>query len=594
MTSLWTAVSGLTVSQNALNTTAHNLANVDTKGSVRQQVLITDFRYNNVGQSKYNTMQIGLGAATQVVRQIRDVFYDREYRTENGRLGFYEAQKKTVLEVEDLMGELEGSAFQQCTNDLWTSIQELVKQPENKDVRTTMAKNAESFIQRAETISQQLKEYQKNLNTEIEDKVNRVNELGGYISSLNQDIRKYESNGVERANDLRDKRNLYLDELSSLIDITYQEQTDGTVNVLAENIQFISSETFNKMGTAKISADSDMIKPIWSTLGIDVINMDNQPSYEMNTNIGSLKGLLWARGDNSANYTNIPPKPNLSDFPSQAAYDAAMVTYQTEVDDYNLRVDSSVIRTVQAQFDTFIHGIVKAINDVFCPNESITYSDSGTPVTCNVLSKDAPVGMDAGKTKGTELFSRKNMDRYEVLYLKNTGTTASPVYEKCAATDAGAEKFYKYNEEIKTDAYSLYTLGEIEINSKVLADYALLPLSSNTGSGDYSYDKVVEKLSDIWNDDFTTLSPNALKKNTFNEYYVALWGSLGTKGETLNADAESQETMLNNISTARQNVIGISSDEELANLIKYQHAYNASSRYFNVIDQMLEHLITRL
>ena len=94
--SLYVGASSLQNSQNALNTTANNLANVDTKGYVRQQVLFADRDYLNIGDTANNRQQIGLGLNILDVVHTRDYFLDRYYRTENGRQSFYEASGEVV------------------------------------------------------------------------------------------------------------------------------------------------------------------------------------------------------------------------------------------------------------------------------------------------------------------------------------------------------------------------------------------------------------------------------------------------------------------------------------------------------------------
>src|SRR5574344_2083793 len=131
MSSFYVGVSGLSVSQASVNTTSHNMANLDTQGYVRQQVLTKDSVYNNIGVTAINTMQVGLGTNMATIRQVRDVFLDKAYRLEVGRLSFYEAQSESVGEVEGLFGELEGEAFQDNLNDFWVSLQELAKEPDN-------------------------------------------------------------------------------------------------------------------------------------------------------------------------------------------------------------------------------------------------------------------------------------------------------------------------------------------------------------------------------------------------------------------------------------------------------------------------------
>lgn len=589
MTSMYTGVSGLNVSQNALNTTAHNLANVDTKGYVRQQVVIKDWGYEYLGQSANYKNLIGLGTATEVVRQVRDRFFDQRYRTEVGRQGFYEAQYKTVQEVEDIFGELEGVSFQNSIAAMWDAMQELAKEPDSIVTRTTFAKNAESFIERAETIAEQLQAYQINLNTQLKDKVERINELGTLIRDANIEIRRYEASNQERANDLRDARNLYLDELSGIIEISYKEDSQGIVNITAEGVPFVNDTLVFQMLLVPEDATSQMLKPIWKNTGTEVFNLDRIPNAGDNTDIGSLKGILVARGSDTANYTDVPVQ-------GSAETDAQ---YAVRVRDYNNKVESSIIRTVMAQFDQLIHGIVTGINDIFAPNMEVVLAKDidgyNSEDKILVLADNAPIGMDADKSRGESIFTRKGMERYqkvkaEVYVLDENGNKVKDEFDNFITEE---RDLYIYNVEDKDDNYSLYTLGEIEINKKILQNYSVLPLSDARQPAAYD-NTAVNKLSSVWNTAFATLGPNNSTKNTYKSYYTAFMGEISNRGNTLMEITENQEFAVNSLDNDRQNIMGVSSDEELTNLIRFQHAYNASARYVNVIDEMLEHIVTRL
>ena len=134
MGSLYVGASGLQNSQNALNTTANNMANVDTKGYVRQQVLFQDKSYNTVHKTfgaGISYQQVGLGVSIADVVHTRDMFLDKYYRTESGRQAFYEKSYEVINEVEDLFQELEGATYQDTLNDFWVSFQELAKEPDS-------------------------------------------------------------------------------------------------------------------------------------------------------------------------------------------------------------------------------------------------------------------------------------------------------------------------------------------------------------------------------------------------------------------------------------------------------------------------------
>ncbi|SFR59010.1 flagellar hook-associated protein FlgK [Anaeromicropila populeti] len=602
MTSIYTGVSGIQVNQAALNTTSHNLANVNTKGYVRQQVVASDFLYQSIGTSGLSSLQVGLGTDMDAIRQIRETFLDKSYRLEVGRQGFYEVQQEAVSEIEDLFGELEGEAFHETISDFWTNLQELVKEPDNRVKRSAFVETAVTFLERAENISNQLNSYQVNLNTQISEKVNRINEIGKQISQLNSDIVKYESSG-QNANDLRDSRNTLMDELGELVKFTYREDSIGSVTINAEGYPFVTEDSYNKMATQKISGSS-MLEVVWDGMdGYPVFDFSIECNSELNTNIGSLKGLLIARGNEQANYKDIP-KPE--DYATEVLYNQA-------VEDYNNTVDPSIVMTVQAEFDQLIHGVVTAINDVLAPNNTInqvmdnigidtaaatnviltidgvSQSINLTNDTSGVLLWDqgiAPTTKEEKEEPGEVLFKRTNTERYkeaEISYIDGSGNTQT-------------QKVYVYQQEYKSDPYSLYSLGAMEVNSNVLQDVANLPLSGTSESGlTDAYDmNTCEKLADLFENDFSTLSPNELTSYTFQDYYTALIGNIGNRGNALATMTENQTGMVESLDSQRQTVMGVSSEEELTNMIKFQYAYSASSKYISVINDMLEQIINRM
>lgn len=642
MTSMSVGVSGLRVNQTNINTTAHNIANVGTKGYTRQQSISVDFSYNTIGYTKLNTTQVGLGTTMSVIRQTRDVFLDKAYRVEVGRKGFYQAQFEAADEVQTVLGELEGEEFQDTIDNFWEALQEVTKEPDDIVKRTSLMEVGRTFILRASNISKQLEEYQLSLNGNIVKAVDRINQIGEEIRELNSKICAIES-GPEQANDYRDARNTLLDELGGLAKITYRENNDGVVTVNLENVQFVTEDKVFELTTEPVDETTDMLKVVWATNGCgDVYDLSNSYSTADNTDIGSLKGLLIARGSKTANYTDIPLKTDKKYYTDDG--DFLEVKYNQAVLEYNKTIDSSVIMSAQAQFDQLIHGIVTAMNDVLSPNDTlntvlgnlgqtltsttISYTSTHTINNHTIIDKveitaagkttqrylddetnpigdpvfddsvtlenvriwdqyNAPVGQDENKTEREVLFNRKNTERY-------TETQVTCVDKDGNET---TKSIWIYNEEEEDNNYTLYTLGEMEINEKLLKNPSIIPLSGNKyqglAGGAYD-DRICNQLLDAWNKNFATLNPNVHTKSTFKEYYIGFVDDIATKGSEFYGMVEHQEELANSIDSGRQQVEGVSSDEELTNIIKYQHGYNASSRYINAIDEMLEHIINRL
>ena len=612
--SLNVGASGLKVSQYGMNVVAHNLANVDTEGYVRQQVVLDTAMVNNIGWSGTNTLQVGLGVDPRAVRQVRDFFLDAAYRTEVGRQGYYDSQSAAANEIEELFGELNGVAFQDTLNDLWVSMQELSKEPDSRVTQATFIENCGAFLERSEKIYKELRSYQRDLNTTIENQVSRINEIGKSISELNKKIALYEAGKQENANDLRDERNNLLDELGQMVKIDYKEMDGGIVTVNVEGVPFVTDASYYKMGTMAMAdyrtangidmpldESAEMLMVVWPQLGgRDVFDWSVVPSSSANTDIGSLKGLIQARGTKIGKYTDIPIEPREEDFTDEYgvldadAYKLAVKQYDTDTAQYNLTTESSIVMRTQAQFDQLVHGIITTINDALCPNKEVTLGDDITVklpngemttleagTTIKIFDeKNAPIGLDKYNTAGTELFTRKTVDRY-----------MEP--QTIMLADGSVIDARIYNWEDTNDNYTLYTMGETEINRELLSDKSKLPILSPDRTGDFDI-KMIEGLMKKWQEPFATLSPNTLTFNNFTGYYTQFTGSIAGKGSEYRTLADNQKAMAGSIQDKRSGITGVSSDEELTYLIKFQQAYNASARYINVIDEMLEHVIERL
>lgn len=525
ISSLSRAFSGLQASQQALQTTSHNLSNVNTPGYVRQQVLMKDATYLKVGYSGNNPLMVGLGTDIQAIRQVRDMFLDAAYREESSRHGFYAGEYDAINEIETILGETEGEGMSKLLTKLYSAINGLSTGLDTLENRGVFVQTAVQFVNKANLIMEQLQEYQLNLNQQVKDKVNAINQLGEEIRQLNEQIVKYESNG-DHANDYRDARNLALDKLSSMINISYSEDKVGNVLVKAEGMEFVTIGGVTKMGVRQTTAKSLMVDPIWEDYNMDVYNLDEEVSPAKGNDRGELKGLLLARGSRSATWID-------TDDP---------VIYENEI-------KPSLIMSAQANFDKLVHAVVTTINDIVAPDPK---------------DPDSPWGLDK-TSQHIEIFKRKNMDRY-------TGTTV--------------------NAEVASNYASLYTAGNIEINPEVLNDYNKICISKEkNGPGNNAS---IQEIKDKWAEAFIEEEPGSPTKLNIDEYYKSFIGDVGNRGNVVIKHMENQQLLVAQIENKRSSLMGVSSDEELGNMMKYQHAYNASARVVTTVDSMLETIIKQL
>ena len=560
--SLYVGASGLQNAQNAINTTANNLANVDTKGYVRQQVRYADKNYTILKDSRANVnmQQSGLGVSIGDVVHARDIFLDKTYRQETGRMSFYSARYETATYVEDLIQELNGQQFKQSVSDLWQAFQEVSTKPADSTNQNLVLQKADLLVSRTQKLYSDLQNYQSNINDQIKDDVDRVNTIGNRIYELNLQIQKVEAGGTETAMTLRDERDNLLDELGNYGRIEVTEDATGFAYVDMEGVRFVDENRCYNMGL-KAADGTGFYTPYWPQQSdvekgqyVPVFRVSGEISSETNTDIGSIKSKLLVRGDTYG---------RREDMASEESY---------------ANIEGCTLMEVEAELDVLFSRIVKSMNDIYCPNTETTSAFTSTdgvtyPAGTKILDEEnCARGVD-GELPPRELFTRIGIDRYT----KVTGTDG--------------KTYYVYNEENPDVTSTRYAIGTVTVNSDLKRQITLMPAYKKNGTVDY---EMGAKLAAAWEVKDMKLNPYDQKPCTFEEYYDKMVDQLGIEGNTYKSVTETLSGAVSSVDSKRQQVSGVSSDEELSNMIKFQSAYNAASRFMNVISEMTETIVTGL
>ena len=603
--SFYVGNSGLVNAQNAINVTANNLANVDTPGYVREQVRFSDKSYiTRVNPTiRTNMQQNGLGVSVSDVAHARDIFLDKAYRRENGRSEFYSSMYNAVAYVEDILQEIDGEEFKQSVADLWKAFQEFGKDPSNSTNQSLILQKSELFLSRTTSVYSDLQKYQENINEEISDKIDRVNEIGKRVNELNYEIMKVESNGLETAMTLRDERDYLIDELSGYLNIEAKENSTGQVIIKAEGVTFVDEDGFNKIGLrVKESAKgTGFYTPFWGHLSdaakgetgyTDVFDFSMDISTEYNNDIGSIKALLYARGENYGEYEYLDTEAQANfsqEFKDKYAYS---------------KIDDCVVAETQAEVTYLLHKVILAMNDIMVPNKtmsadeiqaaagngatSITAYDANgkeyqiTSSTKILDAENCNVGADK-KIPPEELFVRDNCERYtEVTYTDQNGDT---------------QTLYVYNEEDEYDTNTLYKIGNVSINPDLLKEVTKMPVYKQNGTADRNGAvdmSLGTKITAAWQQTSMVIAPDDTVPCNFEDYYDKIIDRLGISGNVYYTASQTMSATVASVDNQRQQVIGVSSDEELTNMIKYQSAYNAASRYITVISEMTDTIVSGL
>ncbi len=236
----------LQAQQKALDVTGHNIANANTEGYTRQRAVMettTPFAYPSFNRL-YGSGQLGTGVTVQEVKRVRDDFIDSQVRQEINRAGEWEAKQNSLQKLEVIFNEPSESGLQSVLNQFWESWQELSKNPELEAVRATVRQRGIAVAETFNHLDRQLTDLANDLNTAVKIKVDEINNIASQIAALNEQIVRIEVQG-DHANDLRDKRDLLIDQLSEIIQVTVQENQYGAVAVTIGGRSLVAeSQTF--------------------------------------------------------------------------------------------------------------------------------------------------------------------------------------------------------------------------------------------------------------------------------------------------------------------------------------------------------------
>ncbi len=244
-----TAVRSLLASQRSLYIVNHNISNMNTKGYSRQQGA-------QRATSPYSLPGIGfLGTGTEIydISRVRDSYVDFKYWNENAPRGEWLIKRDTLSELEKLFGEPSDSSFRRYLDDFFTALDNMSKNPSDFSYREPVRENALALTKHINETAARLHELREETKVSIDTKVRKINSIATQIASLNRQIYSNELDG-RKANDLRDRRDLLIDELSQIVNVRVDESKDGKLRVNISGVSIVDHTDVNYMS---VDVDDD-------------------------------------------------------------------------------------------------------------------------------------------------------------------------------------------------------------------------------------------------------------------------------------------------------------------------------------------------
>ncbi|MDD4602025.1 MAG: flagellar hook-associated protein FlgK [Negativicutes bacterium] len=283
-----TVVRGLYSQQVSLDTVGHNISNANTDGYSRQTVNLSTTNPESLHIST-GFAQIGTGVQTTSITRARDVFMDKQMWKESASLGYGQALESMLQKIEGVFKEPSDTGVQTVLNRFWTALQTLSTNASDNGARSALRQRGVELINAVQHSAQQLKDMVSDINSTLKIKVNDINQINFEISSLNKQIVNIEGGGIDHANDLRDRRDLLADKLTSMIGAKISEDSSGNYLIQAGGVSLVTATGYTKLEAKDMpGGDSDYgyeLVNVYAPGKITPINFTN----------GELKGLIDSR-----------------------------------------------------------------------------------------------------------------------------------------------------------------------------------------------------------------------------------------------------------------------------------------------------------
>lgn len=483
------ATRGLYSSQAALSVTGTNISNANTDGYSRQTVNQT-----TAGAAAVYAGQAIIGGGSEVasVERVRDPLLDAKYRRANGQSGEWDVKSAGLTQVEELIGDSQ-TGFSTVMEDFYAALEALSSDASDGSARTALLEAGNSLCSYLNDTATQLETLRDDFNTSVKTTVEQINTYAKQIAALNAQINRAAASG-STTNDLEDQRDLLIDKLSELTEVTVSQTSSGAggaaLTVRVNGSTLVSGGTARPLECYENSEGMYGIR--WQDTGLDFASAG-----------GALQGYLDLRDGSGADseYQGIP---------------------------YYLN-----------QLNDFAQTFAKAFNEGIYKDGTTYYSGQA-----------GGYGLD-GST-GIRFFT----------------------YDDCSTAA------FLASGTDNDSRYAQITAANISISQDIQEDVAKIAASSAADEADNN-----ENINDL----ISLCRDNRMfNKGDPEDFMNSIIATVGTASSYAQRVAENKNTTVKNINDNRTSVSGVSTDEEAANLTKYQQAYNAAAKMVSIWDEIYE------
>ena len=531
--------------QQGLATNSHNISNINTKGYSRQEVVLETATPSNGVESN--------GVRVQGIRRNIDVFLEAQLTELREDVGRLTARHNFLIQADGIFNESTNQGVGFALTEFFNAVRDVATNSEDTVQRTVLLNEANSLGDVINRVAGSLDQIRRDADGEIGRHLTTINNIAAEIASLNDAIFRAEANGGA-AHDLRDKRQILVNDLAELSDAEITEGRDGlTINIGGQLL--VAGKQGNSLAQV---ADAD--NPPLNDIAIVRSDGTTIPITSQIGN-GKIKGLLTLR-------------------------DVDIVGYQDRLD----RTVAVLVNEFNQQHQTGYGLDGTTTNDFF-----------------TALSPDAPLASDrnTGGAVGTSVAvstaSSLTFDTYQVVF---TSASAFNVVNTSTGTNVITGGSYTSGNNITFDGLTVVITngtgapasGDIftaSAHKGAASDFSVsLTDTDQIAASSTSAGVPGNNINALALVDIHTTRQSTLGNVTLNDYHTVTVGNVGSTAKDVETSLSGKETETSQIEALRESVSGVSLDEELTRLLIFQRAFEASARLITLADDLLQTVIS--
>ena len=601
----------------AITTAGHNISNASVDGYSRQRVQMKEFDplYRPDLERPERAGMIGQGIDVQSVNRVRDEMLDQRIVSRQHHESYWDTRSKYYTMLEQIYNEPADISVRTNMDKFWESWQELSMHPENTAARQAVVTRGESLTDSIRSQWENLMGVGNLLNSDIDATVEQVNDLTSQIASLNREIVRSKGMG-DNPNDLMDRRDLAVDKLSKLINISTDQRDSDEFMVHLDGHILVQGGVAREFALESMLDNNGYQKVVWADTKEDAFISGGKLGALIELRDVDVRNELQSLNTMTMNFVDLVNDVHRNAYGANNVSGLDFFTQQNFVENVNGNFD----RNGDGEFD---HSYIFRFTGTtkLNPQEQIGLEGVMTFSSADGLTRVPYYPTDTveaviNRINDSNAEVKAYLDRNDNLVLK--GTTASkmenPDFVIRHVEDSGfflagyagilkgsgAENAYDYAQADAVNALDnaqfavspvLNPAGYVEVNKAIRNDVmsvasAFKDASGNVNAGD---SKAASAIASIRNSQVMIGH-----KRTFDDYFADTVTNVGLKGEQAENNLNSNVAIMNDLRNLRESISGVNIDEELADIIKFQHGYNAAAKFVTVWDSLIDTVINRL